>query len=70
MLFFECSKEVMEERLLKRGETSGRSDDNIDTIKKRFETFMNKTLPVVQYYESINKLKRVSFFVLCMSHMI
>jgi len=29
----------MEQRLLKRGETSGRSDDNPEAIKKRFETF-------------------------------
>ena len=49
----------MEDRLLKRGETSGRSDDNVDTIRKRFETFTEKTLPVVQHYESLNKLKKV-----------
>jgi len=29
----------MEKRLIKRGETSGRSDDNAETIKKRFDTF-------------------------------
>ena len=29
----------MEERLLGRAETSGRSDDNPETIKKRFHTF-------------------------------
>ena len=29
----------MEKRLLKRGETSGRSDDNYETIKKRFYVF-------------------------------
>ena len=59
MLFFECSEEVMEDRLLKRGETSGRSDDNIETIRKRFKTFIDKTLPVVQHYDSIKKLKKV-----------
>ena len=30
----------MESRLLKRGETSGRSDDNIESIRKRFRTFV------------------------------
>ncbi|XP_028408341.1 adenylate kinase isoenzyme 5-like [Dendronephthya gigantea] len=59
VLFFECSEEVMEDRLLKRGETSGRTDDNADTIKKRFDTFIGKTLPVVQHYETIDKLKKV-----------
>ena len=51
----------MEERLLKRSETSQRADDNIETIKKRFKTFVEKTLPVIDHYEELNKVKRVSF---------
>jgi len=39
ILHLECSEKVMEERLLKRGETSGRSDDNIESIRKRFVTY-------------------------------
>eukprot|EP00127_Corallochytrium_limacisporum_P000614 Clim_evm13s22 gene=Clim_evmTU13s22 len=50
LLFFECGEETMEKRLLKRGETSGRSDDNIEAIKKRFKTFMEQSLPVVDHY--------------------
>ena len=46
VLFFECSDEEMEKRLLKRGETSGRADDNADTIRKRFHTFVTQSLPV------------------------
>lgn len=61
LLFFECTEEVMEERLLKRSETSQRADDNIETIKKRFKTFVEKTLPVIDHYEELNKVKRVSF---------
>jgi len=34
-LFFDCPEDVMEKRLLKRGETSGRVDDNAEAIKKR-----------------------------------
>ena len=49
----------MEERLIKRGETSGRVDDNAETIKKRFRTFMEKTMPVLEKYEQQNKVKRV-----------
>ena len=45
VVFFECTEEVMEERLLKRGETSGRADDNSETIKKRFKT-LNKVRKV------------------------
>lgn len=31
--------DVIAERLVKRGETSGRSDDNVDTALKRFHTY-------------------------------
>ena len=51
LLMFECSFEVMEKRLIKRGETSGRADDNIETIKKRFETFKTETEPVIAHYK-------------------
>ena len=37
VLFYDCSEAVMEQRLLGRNE--GRTDDNAETIKKRFHTF-------------------------------
>lgn len=36
VIFFETTLEVMKKRLLKRGETSGRADDNEASIVKRF----------------------------------
>lgn len=36
MLFYSTTQEVMLKRLLRRGETSGREDDNEESIKKRF----------------------------------
>lgn len=59
VLSFECSEEVMRERILKRAETSGRVDDNEDSIKRRFVTFQEKTLPVIEHYEKISKAHRV-----------
>jgi len=50
VLMYEVSEEVLEARLLERGKTSGRSDDNIESIKKRFNTFKNETMPVIDYY--------------------
>lgn len=38
MLFFSCPEEVMEKRLLGRNE--GRTDDNIETIRKRFKVLI------------------------------
>ena len=60
MLFFDCPLETMQERLLKRGETSGRSDDNLESIQKRFDTFMGQSLPVVEHYEGQGRVRRVS----------
>lgn len=48
VLYFECSEEVMMDRLTRRGETSGRIDDNIDSIRKRFITFRDTSFPVIE----------------------
>jgi adenylate kinase len=37
-------------RLLKRGETSGRSDDNETVIRNRLREYHDKTLPVLRFY--------------------
>jgi len=50
VLMFDVAEEVLEARLLERGKTSGRSDDNIESIRKRFKTFVNETMPVIEYY--------------------
>lgn len=42
-------------RLLTRGKTSGRSDDNLETIKQRLEVFEAKTAPVNDFYRKLNK---------------
>jgi len=48
------------DRLLKRGETSGRSDDNLETIKKRLEIYECKTAPVSDFYKKKNKYASVN----------
>lgn len=45
----------MLERLLQRGKTSGRIDDNVDVIKKRFETYNNETKEVIDYFKRQNR---------------
>ena len=49
----------MLERLLERGKTSGRADDNIESIKKRFRTFEETSMPVVRYFDSQDKVVKV-----------
>jgi len=41
-------------RLLGRGE--GRDDDNMEVIKKRFTTYVNETMPIVELYKGKGEL--------------
>ncbi|KAI1252992.1 bifunctional uridylate/adenylate kinase [Eutypa lata] len=59
VLFFDCPESEMERRLLERGKTSGRSDDNADSIRKRFRTFVETSMPVVEYYSKQDKVLAV-----------
>ncbi|MDA3802997.1 MAG: adenylate kinase [Patescibacteria group bacterium] len=43
-------------RILKRGETSGRSDDNLKTIKNRLKVYKERTEPLLDYYKEQDKL--------------
>ena len=38
------------DRLLKRGQVSGRSDDNYETIKSRLDVYNNQTSPLKAFY--------------------
>eukprot|EP01023_Acetabularia_acetabulum_P009616 TRINITY_DN1433_c0_g1_i3.p2 TRINITY_DN1433_c0_g1~~TRINITY_DN1433_c0_g1_i3.p2 ORF type:complete len:210 (-),score=34.12 TRINITY_DN1433_c0_g1_i3:427-1056(-) len=57
VIFFDCPESVMEARLSNRNE--GRADDNIETIRKRFKTYQDSTMPVINYYDKINKLRKI-----------
>ncbi|GAA5979079.1 hypothetical protein JCM11641_004966 [Rhodosporidiobolus odoratus] len=56
VLFLVCPEPVLLGRLLERGKTSGRDDDNAESIKKRFQTFVNTSMPVVDYYRGQGKV--------------
>ena len=60
MLYFEVADDTMVKRLLKRAETSGRVDDNEETIKKRLKTFHDLTRPVIEHYNKQGKVHTVS----------
>ncbi|PHH60397.1 hypothetical protein CDD81_1710 [Ophiocordyceps australis] len=59
VLFFDCPENVMQARLLERGKTSGRADDNADSIAKRFRTFIDTSMPVVDYYTASDKVLKI-----------
>src|SRR6202008_4255393 len=57
MLALEVSEEELVKRLLKRGETSGRSDDtNEKVIRARIAEYHKKTAAVADYYKKFNKV--------------
>ncbi|KAL9603371.1 MAG: hypothetical protein Q9219_001233 [cf. Caloplaca sp. 3 TL-2023] len=58
-LFFDCPETVLQQRLLNRGKTSGRADDNAESIKKRFRTFVETSMPVVDYFRGEGKVEQV-----------
>lgn len=55
MLYFECPYPVLEQRILGRAKYSGRRDDNVESLKLRFDTFKAETLPTVDLFRSQNK---------------
>jgi len=60
MLALEVSEEELVKRLIKRGETSGRSDDNNDlVIRARIIEYHTKTAAVSDYYSQFNKVVMV-----------
>ena len=60
MLAMEVGEKELMSRLLKRGETSGRSDDtNEEVVKARIVEYHNKTSVVADYYNQFNKVKNI-----------
>jgi len=57
----EAEDSILEERLIKRGQLSGRTDDqDIDKIRNRFNEYNTKTSPLKIYYNSMNKLFNIN----------
>ncbi|KAL2199302.1 adenylate kinase-domain-containing protein [Corynascus similis CBS 632.67] len=59
VLFYDCPEAEMERRLLERGKTSGRADDNAESIRKRFRTFVETSMPVVDAYDREGRVVKV-----------
>lgn len=61
VLFFECSPDACTERCLGRGAAgSGRSDDNLESIQKRFVTYISDTMPIINHYEAQNLVRKIN----------
>ena len=63
VLFLDCEEQAMIDRINKRASESGaqvRNDDNIEVLKKRFQTFREQSMPIVQIYEKQSKVKKIN----------
>lgn len=60
VLFFDCNQETCMERCLQRGAAgSGRSDDNEESLKKRFVTYINGTMPIIEHYDALGLVRKI-----------
>ncbi|XP_061925255.1 UMP-CMP kinase isoform X1 [Entelurus aequoreus] len=59
VLFFDCSNEVCITRCLERGKSSGRTDDNRESLEKRIQTYLLSTRPIIELYEKDGKVRCV-----------
>ncbi|CAG0918010.1 unnamed protein product [Notodromas monacha] len=61
VLCMDCSDDICIERCMGRGAAgSGRSDDNLTSLKKRLVTFRSATLPIVEHYDKLGLLRRIN----------
>ncbi len=52
MIELDVPEDELMKRLVLRGQQSGRSDDNEETIKKRLNVYHNQTSPLIEWYKS------------------
>jgi len=57
-LLLEVDAEELVSRLVLRGEEQGRTDDTEDVIRNRLAVYEEQTAPLVEYYESRQRLAR------------
>ncbi len=57
----EADDEILVQRLLERGKTSGRPDDqDEDKIRNRYDEYNQKTAPLMEFYNKQNKFHAVN----------
>lgn len=55
----EVDDEELIKRIVARGKTSGRADDNEETAKKRLDTYYSQTLPLKDFYVNQGKYAKI-----------
>ena len=60
VLWFDADEATMTDRILKRAATSGRNDDNIETLKKRFANFRDEQMPIINKFVDQGKCIKIN----------
>ena len=65
LLYLETTEATMEARILQRQEealksgTAVRADDNIDSMKKRFTTYVDSTVPIINHFKALGTCRTI-----------
>jgi len=60
VLFFDLDKSTCVDRCLQRGAAgSGRTDDNKESLEKRFVTYMKDTMPIIEHFRSNGLVREI-----------
>ena len=60
VLHFDVPEEEMCNRIMERGKTSGRVDDNRESLLKRLENFKQEQFPIISYFTESNKCEKIN----------
>tara|TARA_B100001057_G_scaffold461786_1_gene514138 strand:+ start:1105 stop:1668 length:564 start_codon:yes stop_codon:yes gene_type:complete len=60
IFFLNVNKKTIIERIEKRKKLENRSDDSLEVILKRYDTYMETTKPVLNYYSSKSNFKEIN----------
>ena len=59
VIYFDCPEKILISRLVERGKTSNRTDDNMEIIKKRLQIFNESTAKNLNYFKKNNLIEIV-----------
>jgi adenylate kinase len=60
VIYIETTKGVALSRIIERGLTSGRKDDNRESFKERWSAYLSETLPSLGYFESRGLVSKIN----------
>jgi UMP-CMP kinase len=60
VFWFDVSEEELEKRILERSKTSGRNDDNVETLRKRFAQFNSEQIGIINKYMEKGLVRKIN----------